>query len=768
MIRFRTITRACLATLATASGAFGQAAIVINNLDGPGEGFNDPTPYTPGGGNPATTVGSARQNAFQFAAHLWGYCLQSPQVPIQIDAAFDPLYCTATTAILGQAGPRTMHRDWVGPPPPLPNTWYTQALGNAIRGFDLSPSDADIQATFNSALDDDPNCLTGVTWYYGVDGNGPPGTIDFVTVCLHEIGHGLGFLSLVDGSTGAKFMGFDDAYMVHLEHHGASPPDFPSMTNAQRLAAMKSGPDLHWTGSRVNAAAAAIPLTSGFSTGHVEMYAPRSFAPGSSVSHFSLAVFPNQLLEPSYAGVDHDPGLALWLLQDIGWTLSPKDGVDVVFLLDVTGSTGALLPIWVDEIPAIADQWKAFEPNARFALATHVDFPFNPHGVPGEWAYRVETVFNGNISNLVAALNGLSQEYGADSPESQWPAIGQLLNILPSVGGIDLVDPVNYSDPGEVPPTALGQLYPMAIYHFTYPQAFHDRDVNPNYPFAGSKPVDGKTAVLANLATLSSWNMFFGLTTIGPEPGAGPLYDCAFWTGGMVYDPGSSLEDLQDVIAESILHWSGSPQGSGDEDGDGVLPPDDNCPFAGNPDQADDDGDGVGNVCDNCPSTPNPDQLDQDLDGIGDACSCTATAAYCVTKKNSLGCKPAIGFSGTPTLTGADDFHITATNIVGQTTGHLLWGVDRSPVVGLGAYGLSPRGGRLCVLRPEVTLLQSSGGTTGLCNGSFDFHFSQALMSGEGLGAGITVYAQYFYSDPGHSDGTGVGHTQALEFCIQN
>jgi hypothetical protein len=57
-----------------------------------------------------------------------------------------------------------------------------------------------------------------------------------------------------------------------------------------------------------------------------------------------------------------------------------------------------------------------------------------------------------------------------------------------------------------------------------------------------------------------------------------------------------------------------------DDDGDGVIDLEDNCPDALNPDQSDTDGDGRGDACDNCPSTANSDQMDTDGDGIGDAC----------------------------------------------------------------------------------------------------------------------------------------------------
>ncbi|WP_394974944.1 thrombospondin type 3 repeat-containing protein [uncultured Croceitalea sp.] len=57
-----------------------------------------------------------------------------------------------------------------------------------------------------------------------------------------------------------------------------------------------------------------------------------------------------------------------------------------------------------------------------------------------------------------------------------------------------------------------------------------------------------------------------------------------------------------------------------DDDNDGVLDVDDNCPLVGNSNQLDTDGDGFGEPCDNCPDIFNIDQADFDNDGIGDSC----------------------------------------------------------------------------------------------------------------------------------------------------
>jgi FlgD Ig-like domain len=303
-----------MVALATNAGA---ATIIINNVDGAGEGFNDPTPAAPVGGNPGTTLGQQRLNAFTYAAELAGMCLVS-NVPIVVNASMDPLTCTPSSAVLGSAGAVAVLRDFAGAP--LAGTWYPIALANALTGVDNDAVNPDIIAQFNSSINGSASCLGSYNWYYGYDGILPAGLyIDFVTVVEHEICHGLGFQSFINVSTGAEFFAFDDAYEAKSESHGASPSALTAMTNVQRLAAMTTVTNLHCIGANVQAASGT--LTAGTTGTHVQLYAPATVTPGSTYSHWSTALAPDELMEPAYTGVNHSRSLAAELFKDIGWTL---------------------------------------------------------------------------------------------------------------------------------------------------------------------------------------------------------------------------------------------------------------------------------------------------------------------------------------------------------------------------------------------------------------------------------------------------------------
>lgn len=294
------------------------ATVIVINGDDPGEGLNDPTALVPAGGNPASTVGEARQRAVSYAAALLGASLES-EVPIRVNVRFDSLGGDETSAALGTGGAVAAYRDFAGAP--VAGTWYPSALADKLAGEDLGGAAMpDVDVVLNADVDGGV-ALGSSRFYYGFDARPEPGDIDLVAVAVHEMSHGLGMTTFIDRSTGSKLNGFDDAFMRFLEHAGASPADFPSMDDGQRLAAITGGDAVHWVGSAATALAGG--LTSGVAAdGHLQMYAPDP-ASGSSLDHFSTTLAPDHFLEPFYVTPEVELGLVLGVFEDLGWGVSP-------------------------------------------------------------------------------------------------------------------------------------------------------------------------------------------------------------------------------------------------------------------------------------------------------------------------------------------------------------------------------------------------------------------------------------------------------------
>ncbi|MDT0619379.1 choice-of-anchor D domain-containing protein [Salinisphaera sp. P385] len=302
--------------------AASAATITVINDDPPGVGLNDTTSRNPVGGNPGQTLGEQRLFAFEFAAGLLGNKIAS-DVEILVEASLGPLACNSNSATLGRAGPRISVADFGSG---QPDTFYAIALANALAGEDLQPAgttpETDIGAEFNGNIDNNNNCLQGISWYYGVDGNAPSNTVDFPASVTHELIHGLGFVSFVNTTTGSFPSDIPTAFDRFVFDLDVG-QFWPALTNAERLESVTNDGDVVFDGP-LTTTNGAPSLTNGVNDGRVQIFAPSPVQGGSSIAHWDSDLLPNALMEPADTGdidINDGIGLAACLLSDIGWNL---------------------------------------------------------------------------------------------------------------------------------------------------------------------------------------------------------------------------------------------------------------------------------------------------------------------------------------------------------------------------------------------------------------------------------------------------------------
>ncbi len=286
-------------------GANITMAVTYN--DDANEGFNDPS------------LGSARRTAFEYGLTRWSSRLMGPAT-ITIVATMTPRGGTAGSAVLASCGPSEYTANFTDAP--YSNTWYCDALAEAVSGTDPHPDTEEIHVDFNSDVDNS-TVLGDVDFYYGTDGN--PGTdIDFVTVTIHEMGHGLGYISSIQSNGRWGWWAEDDFYPTIYDRFitrgdGIKLIDL-SMTDVVNSV---TGGDAFWNG-----------LVGKYSCNHefssaltrVPLFAPNPWDDGSSVSHIDEATFSGgayELMTPESDNVIHTPdSIVLGMLQDMGWSLS--------------------------------------------------------------------------------------------------------------------------------------------------------------------------------------------------------------------------------------------------------------------------------------------------------------------------------------------------------------------------------------------------------------------------------------------------------------
>lgn len=313
-------------------------------------GWNDPTPKSPVRGNSGTTLGAQRRLAAQEAARLLSEQLQ-PRVPTRVRACWKNLG-EGNSLTLAQAGPNYFFLDDPGTLAHLPGlergyTWFAAAAAAQQAGTTqcrlvggMSCEDAyEVDATFNSTVDGSLG-LGSRSFDYGFTQSGALNDPSFVTVAMHEIAHGLGFVGLIntgfrtDQPLGSKIRLltdaplYDDAFGANTvwttAEGGSAGLPFLAISDEQRLTALTSFVDLRFSGGNAIAEAA---LASNFGgspapENFLWLYAPSPIEGGSSYSHIGnnrYTLQPQMMLPSIIASGPRDLGIGKGVLKDVGW-----------------------------------------------------------------------------------------------------------------------------------------------------------------------------------------------------------------------------------------------------------------------------------------------------------------------------------------------------------------------------------------------------------------------------------------------------------------
>lgn len=240
--------------------------------------------------------------AFQRAVEIWEYLVYS-EVPIRVFAYWEVLGANT----LGAANTSEHLAGFEGAR--FANTYYPIALAEKLAGRPLnSDAEGDIYCWFNSSI----------PWHYGDPESIRSGAFDFTTVVLHELGHGLGFVSTmnVSGQTGNYGFGtpYKSVYDIFVENEmGLNLVDTTVFKrNTQALYQELTGNALYFE--------------KGTGTERPRLFAPSPFRQGASIVHLNDSSYPsgniNSLMTSTARSMEvmHDPGLlALSVLYEMGW-----------------------------------------------------------------------------------------------------------------------------------------------------------------------------------------------------------------------------------------------------------------------------------------------------------------------------------------------------------------------------------------------------------------------------------------------------------------
>jgi hypothetical protein len=131
--------------------------------------------------------------------------------------------------------------------------------------------------------------------------------------------------------------------------------------------------------------------------------------------------------------------------------------------------------------------------------------------------------------------------------------------------------------------------------------------------------------------------------------------------------------------------------------------------------------------------------------------NCTGNVtSYCTPSTTTNGCNPVMGASGTPSAAASSGFTLTCSNVEGQRSGLIFYGVS-GPVANPWGVGSTST---VCVKAPtQRTLVHLTGGSFNACDGQLSIDWLAFMAAnpgalGQPLAQGHAFHAQAWFRDP--------------------